>query len=105
MEQQTMKVHNIPTNMLIAACATLSPYVPELSPTSLVAALRSHDVNPRQHHPKLLNKHEAAELLGVSWWSIVSWAKKGKIPAVHVGAQWKFDEAVLLAHMSGTVNQ
>lgn len=97
-----MKFTNIPANSIVAACAVLGPYVPELSPTSLVKALREHEVNPRALRPKMLNKHQASELLGISWYTLVSHAKTGRIPAVRVGSQWRFDEAEMVAHLSNS---
>ncbi len=87
-----MKIANIPTNNLTAALAILGPYVPELSPTGLIQALRNHDPNPRKSTPRLLTKYEVAEILGVSWFTVVNHAKAGKLPGKKLpGGQWRFE--------------
>ncbi len=84
-----MKIQNIPQHNLAAAMAILSPYCPEISPTALVKALRTYE--PTQNRPdRLLNKHEAAAMLGVTWFTLTKWAREGKIPAHKVGSRWKF---------------
>lgn len=92
-----MQVKSIPSSHLSAACAVLNPYIPDLSPTALVAALRAH--GEADSPPRLLDKHQAAELLGISWWSLVDKARKGKVPGARKvgGTRWRFDESELLS--------
>ncbi len=86
-----MKIQRIPGNTLTAAVALLTPYAPELSASTLVDALQHYD--NAKGKPRYLNKHEAAARLGVSWFSLLRWAKAGKIEgAVKIGTQWRFDE-------------
>ncbi len=93
-----MRVKNIPENALAATMALLAPYCPELSPTGLIQALRDHNATPTPKSNRLLTKHEAAELLGLSWFRLIELARAGKIPAVKMNnTRWRFKEADLLA--------
>jgi len=84
-----MKIKKVPQNNLTAAVALLSPYAPELSASSLIDALESYQRNI-PNKPRLLSKHEAAARLGVSWFTLIRWAKAGDIEALKVGKLWKF---------------
>lgn len=79
-----------PSHILTAAVSVLGPYVPELSATALVTALRDHDPNAGPQADRWLDKHEAAKMLGVSWFTLNSWARDGKIKAQKIGSQWRF---------------
>lgn len=54
--------------VLAAATGMLQPFIPELSPQSLVAALKNHETGKPSTviAEKPLTRHEAAELLSVS---------------------------------------
>ena len=61
-----MKIQNKITPAVIqAAVAMLSPYVPEISPQSLIQALRDYGTNAATFD-KPLTRKEAAAVLGVS---------------------------------------
>lgn len=92
-----MKVKRIPQNQLTAAVALLSPHIPELSASNLVDALDSYQPNDPAR-PQYVGKNEAARMLGVSWYTVIRWAKAGEIPgAKKFGRQWRFDPDKLLA--------
>ena len=91
-----MKIKKIPSNNITAAIALLSPYAPELSATALVEAIQSYNPDGGER-VRYLDKHQAASRLNVSWYSLVRWAKQGKIPgACKVGEQWRFREDALV---------
>jgi len=43
----------------------------------------------------LMDINDAAKYLGVKKWTLYRLAKKGKIPGVCIGGQWKFKRSVL----------
>jgi excisionase family DNA binding protein len=83
-----MQVKPIPSNTLTATVTLLGPYVAELTPTSLVKALKQAD-STAPDLPRMIDKHEAAKCLGLSWHSVVRMIKTGKIDGVKVGQQWR----------------
>jgi len=89
-----MKMKNIPPAHLSAACTLLHNYCPELSPSTLVNAIRQYDEEHELAPARLLDKHEAARLVGLSWWTLIDHAKAGRVPgAVKInGTRWRFDE-------------
>jgi len=89
-----MKVKRIPSNTLTASLALLSPYVPQLSADKLVDALASY--KDGSDEPRLLSKHEAADRLATSAYTLVRWSKEGRVPgAVKIGDRWRFREDAL----------
>ncbi len=97
-----MKLQSIPQHNLQAAVAILSPYCGDLSPTALVKALRSYDPNPTRSAERFLTKHQAAELLGVTHFTVTRWAREGTIPAKRIGNGWRFPLSKLEALGDGT---
>jgi hypothetical protein len=65
----------------------LQPYIPELSPESLVAALKNH--NPGRPSTviaeKPLTRQEAAALLSVSLNSVTRYMNAGLLKRIHIG--------------------
>lgn len=45
---------------------------------------------------EILDVHGAAELLGVSPWTIYQLARKGTVPGTRVGKEWRFARATLI---------
>ena len=91
-----MKVNRLPENAIVATLAMLGPHVPELSAQNLLLALREFDPHRKEKATTVwLSKHEAADALGVSWFTLVRWAKTGKIPAKKFGDSWRFDSATI----------
>ena len=77
-----MHVSNrIPPAVLAAAAGMLQPFVPELSPQNLVAALKAHSGNgqAQPQFEKPMTIREVAELLGVSIVTINNYLIAGKL--------------------------
>lgn len=76
-----MHVSNrIPPAVLAAAAGMLQPFVPELSPQNLVAALKAHSNGQAQpQFEKPMTIREVAELLGVSIVTINNYLNAGKL--------------------------
>lgn len=51
-------------------------------------------VSIREDH--VIDADAAAQLLGVSPYTIREWARKREIPALHLGRLWRFRESALL---------
>ena len=93
-----MKVEPIPPNTLAAVITLLSPNVPDLSALTLVHALKSYETDDASpDRPFFVDKHRAARLLGVSWWTIVRMCKSGELDAVKVRGQWRVNSAAIRA--------
>jgi hypothetical protein len=109
-----MKLRTIPAEVLNAYVAGLSAYVPELTPTRLVAALRGYEPEgetraPSATPPRMLSLVEAAQCLGVSRDTVLRMVTgyRGKdkeripeadrLPAVKVGLQWRIPAAAVKA--------
>lgn len=75
--------------VIAAATGMLQPYIPELSPESLVAALKNH--NPGKTSTVIaerpLTRQEAASLLSVSLNSITRYMNAGLLKRIHIGAR------------------
>lgn len=85
-----MKIQNVPPSTLQACVTLLQPHCPELSPTTMVKALREFDTSPSRTAERFLSKHEAAQMLGVTWHTVCRWARNGQIPTVKIGRDWRF---------------
>jgi hypothetical protein len=79
----------IPFEILNAAVAMLSPYVPSLSAAVLLKALESHNENSEATAPKQnscpqkpYTRQKAAELLGVSMTSIDRYMANGTLKRI-----------------------
>jgi len=84
---------------MTAVIALLSPYAPDLSATALIDAIESYDRDGQSVH--YIDKHKAAARLGVSWYTLVRWAKEGRVPSARkIGTQWRFDADRLTAIQS-----
>lgn len=95
-----MKVQTIPAPTLTAIHALLSPHVPELTPSTLVDALKAYRPDAAaepERAPKMLPLKEAAEALGLSFWTLRRMANAGTIPARKVGQQWRVPLAAVKA--------
>lgn len=69
-----------------AATAMLSPYVPEISPTGLVAALRAYNIkDTKTADEKPYTRQEVANLLGLSVQTINRMLNRGTLKRIHVG--------------------
>lgn len=48
------------------------------------------------HHPRLLNRPQAADLLGIPLWTLDDLVKRGELPLVKIGKHHRFDPADLI---------
>jgi len=81
----------IPQPTANAVCALLAPYL-DLSPEGLCQALKNFEGtpdDPAANLPVFVDKHRAARLLGVSWFTIVRWVKDGTLQGVKIGSSWR----------------
>lgn len=51
-------------------------------------------------HDPLLTADQAAELLGLSAYTIRQWANERRLPAIRLGRYWRFRESSLLAWLA-----
>ena len=88
-ELRAMQITNRITPAVIqAATAMLSPYVPEISPQSLIAALRAYKIgeSPRgRQQEKPYTRKEVADLLGLSVQTVYRMMKTGRLRRIQVG--------------------
>ncbi len=97
-----MQVKQIPANTLNATCTLLQPFVRDLTPTALVGALRQHaDDSTTRNLPSLIDKHAAAKLLGVSWFTVVKMCKDGELPGRKIRGQWRIPADAIRQMMEG----
>lgn len=82
-----MQIANKITPAVIqAATAMLSPYVPEISPTGLIAALKEYNVKEsKAAEEKPYTRAEVANLLGLSTQTINRMLNRGTLKRIHVG--------------------
>lgn len=67
--------------IIVAAVNMLSPYVPELTPTNLISALKGHQAT-QTTAPKLekpLTRQQVADFLGVSLVTVTRYLNTGKL--------------------------
>ena len=77
----------MPTSTLTAVLALLQPYVPDVSPKTLVSAIREYEPNREEKAvvEKPLTRKEAAEILSVSTATISNYIKSGYLKSVQMG--------------------
>lgn len=83
-----MQITNRITPAVIqAATAMLSPYVPEISPQSLIAALRAYKIGEslKNKQEKPYTRKEVADLLGLSVQTVYRMMKTGRLRRIQVG--------------------
>lgn len=69
-----------------AATAMLSPYIPEISPSGLLDALKEYKATPiPPAHQKPYTRQEVADLLGLSIMTINRMMNSGKLRKIKVG--------------------
>ena len=80
-----MKIQTKITPAVIqAAVALLSPYVPEISPQSLIGALRDYGTAAAPTIERPLTRREAAAVLGVSLPTINRLLNAGTLRRIHI---------------------
>lgn len=78
--------------ILVAATSMLQQYIPDLTPTNLVAALKAFETTPdetakrvtRQGVEKPYTCNEVCELLGVSRPTVWRYLKEGRLRGIHI---------------------
>ena len=83
-----MQIRQKITPAVIAASTTmLQQYIPELSPESLIAALKNHDPGKVSTviAERPMTRHEAAALLSVSLNSITRYMNQGLLKRIPIG--------------------
>lgn len=80
-----MKINNkISSAVLSAATGLLQPYIPELSPSALIDALKAYD-RKQTGHARALTRDEAAEMLSVSRVTVDRYIREGLLKSVKIG--------------------
>ena len=75
----------IPASITEAAVTLLQPYCPELSPASLVEALKHHNAATKTTKAKPMTRRQVADLLQISIASVNRRIKDGTLRAFKVG--------------------
>ena len=93
--------NQIPTQVVTAVTAMLTPFCPDLSATGLIEALGNHKPTPAEPTiRKPLTRAEAAEILQVSINSINRYIKAGILRAYKIGKRLvRIDPASVAALM------
>ncbi len=76
----------IPDNVLSATAALLRPYI-EIDARQLQIRLTNSETPPPLPH--LLDKHDAARHLGLSWYSVVAMCKSGELRGIKIRGVWR----------------
>ena len=83
-----MQIKSVPPSILVAATSTLQQYVPELSPKSLVAALKSYNSDSSQSlanaPEKPYTRQEVCNLLSISIPTLHRMIKAGAVRKIIV---------------------
>lgn len=108
-----MKIKNgISPAILVAATSMLQQYIPDLTPTNLVAALKAFKTAPdetakrmtRQSVEKPYTCNEVCELLGVSRSTVGRYLKEGRLRWVRLSPRvTRIDPESVRAALSGAV--
>ena len=93
--------------VLAAATGLLQPFVPELSPQSLVEALRGHEPGDRPAPmEKQMSRRQAAALLGVSIPTVDRYMRDGILRRVKIGKRLvRIDPASVRALLDSDVEK
>ena len=95
----------IPQAILTAATTMLQPYTPELSPQTLVAALKDYNTGkPAAVVEKPLSRQETAALLGVSLNSINRYVNEGRLRATKISKRLVRIDPLSIRNMLNGVN-
>jgi len=109
-----MKVKSqIPSSIIASAAVLLQEYVPDLSPSSLIEALRRYgETGGRRRSksitipPKGISRREAAELLGCSVGTVHNYLKSGRLKGGKIGPRkWEIDPESVIALLPGNAEE
>lgn len=107
-----MKIKNgISPAILVAATSMLQQYIPDLTPTNLVAALKAFETADetakrmkRQSVEKPYTCNEVCELLGVSRSTVGKYLKEGRLRSVRLSPRvTRIDPESVRAALAGAV--
>lgn len=108
-----MKIKNgISPAILVAATSMLQQYIPDLTPTNLVAALKAFETAPdetakrmtRQSVEKPYTCNEVCELLGVSRSTVGKYLKEGRLRGTRISPRvTRIDPESVRAALAGAV--
>jgi len=90
-----MQVKTVPAPTLSAVSTLLPPYIPGLTPSVLIQAIKAHESGDTTTPGHMVNVRTAARILDVSLWTVVRMIKDGKLPGRKIGAQWRVPESAL----------
>jgi excisionase family DNA binding protein len=82
----------IPAASLTAIHALLEPHVPGISPTGLVAALRTYEPGGREEAAsgcRMVTVREAADLLATSIYTVRRMVADGRLPGKRLGRDYR----------------
>jgi len=85
-----MKIQDrISKEVITAATSLLAPYVPEITATSLISAIKGHQAaqTAAPVFEKPLTRQEAAELLKVSLMTISRYLRSGKLKRIQLSGR------------------
>ena len=82
-----MSTKNIPTVVLVTATNVLQPYMPGLSPETLLQSITGAKTAKPEKLGKPLTRRECASLLSVSLNSINRYVKSGHLKAVKISSR------------------
>ncbi len=97
----------IAPQVLTAATGMLQPFIPELSPESLVAALKNHETLKQDKFlaEKPLTRQQAAALLSVSLPTLDRYLKTGLLKFIKLGPRAvRIDPASVRELLAGEIN-
>jgi len=99
-----MKIANrITPEVIQAATAILTPYIPEISPSGLIAALRQYKAEEKKIlEERPYTRKEVADLLGLSVQTVYRMMNAGTLRRIHVGKRAvRIDARSVKAILSG----
>ena len=68
----------------------------------LQGQIPAHSTSPSESFEPLISASQAAAILGIHPNTLLLWARKGKVPSLHLGRRIKFRASSLNEWLSGT---
>ena len=105
-----MELKNITPSTLAAVTTLLQPHCPDLSPTTLVKALKSYQATATTEANNAISRpmtrKEVAELLGCSLQTVVRYMNDGKLQRIVLSPKSvRIDRQSVLDFLSGATHQ
>lgn len=99
---------NVPPAVLTAAVGLLAPFAPDLSPRSLVAAIKAYKADPTADPDRIerpMTRQEVAALLGCTLQTISRMMNDGRLKRIRLSAtSVRIDPDSLRALLAGDAN-